>query len=145
MNLDPQGEDLMTKYYGNASVIRFQSLLHTKTLNVVVADRAFVEEQAAQDSFLDLTDVLPEDLVSRLSADGRVEPLTDSTGNKFSGGILLASGYLTTVSELETDSLLCVAADTPDPAVLADFIRYAVYGPDAVHPETETAETGSTA
>ena len=38
MNLDPQGEDLMTKYYGNASVIRFQSLLHTKTLNVVVAD-----------------------------------------------------------------------------------------------------------
>jgi hypothetical protein len=142
MNVNPSGEDLMTKYYGNASVIRFQSLLHTGTINVLISGQDFVTEQAAQDSFLDLSETLSDSLFSRLSGDGRIVSLEDSGGSSFAAGILMDSGYINTVTSLDDGSVLCVPAVTQDPQVLEDFIVYAVYGPQEVSGRQET-ETGA--
>lgn len=115
-----------------ASVTKFMAQVSAQELDIVGGDRTFLDSYAygQEDSvyFMDLEEVLPEAVFSRLNADGRIywSKYTDEDGNvtgEYAAAINIENSKLTTVGGLEvTPSYIGIIPNTQRLDTAIDFI-----------------------
>ena len=111
--------------YGDASVIVFQSLLATQTVDIVILRQDTLEQFRDQNIFLDLEEVLPEELLNRLG--GSICYAANSSGNSVPMGLYLKDSLLPSAYSLDPDSILCVCTLDNHPDVIADFVEFGFF------------------
>ena len=105
----------------DASAIILQSLIATDTADVVITTRELLDEYCAQDVFLNLQDVLPEELLGLLSEE--LVCAATASGQSIPAGIRLENSLLPSYG-LDEDAVLAVCSLENHPEVIADFLAF---------------------
>lgn len=113
------------KLYSDASAILFQSLLGTRTLDVVVTRKETLERYHKENIFLNPEDSLCAELIALLEDAGALLYLDDAAGRPVPAGICLEKSLLVSVYGLDRDSVLGICTLDNHPEVIEDFLRFA--------------------
>lgn len=126
LSIDDSGEDMSDFFYSSASTIKFESLVATDTIDVLITVPAMHTYYASQNLFVDLRDILPQELYDRLDGEERLIWQTDSSGESLPVGILLDNSYLSEQTSLEEGSSLSVCTTENHIDMILDFIEYSL-------------------
>lgn len=113
------------KVYNDASAILFQSLLGTKTLDVVITGKDTLEKYHKENIFLNPRDALSAELVGLLEGAGALLYLEDAGGRLVPAGICLENSLLVSAYGLDRDSVLGICTLDNHPEVIESFVRFA--------------------
>lgn len=128
LSIAASSEELSDFFYSSASTIKLEALAATDSIDVLITVPTMLEYYTSQNLFIDIASVLPDDIVSRLTAEDRIISGRNSDGNSLSCAVSLDDSYLSTLIPLDDNSSLSICTDKNYPDIIIDFIRYAVWG-----------------
>lgn len=126
MTIDGSGETTSDFFYSSASTIKFESLVATNTIDVLITVPDLHAYYAGQDLFVSLKDTLPKELYTRLEEDGRLIVQKDFNGTMVPVGISLDNSYLSDRLHLENGSSLSICTAENHLDMVFDFIEYSL-------------------
>lgn len=126
LSMEGSGEDTSDFFYSSASTIKFESLVATHTIDVLITVPDMLAVYTNENLFLDLEEILPSELYSDLEARGLIIRQKDSDGNEISAGISLDASPLSEKLKLAQGSSLSVCTMENHPDMIFDFILYAL-------------------
>ncbi|MDE6621393.1 MAG: hypothetical protein K2K74_13080 [Lachnospiraceae bacterium] len=111
--------NLSDDLYSDASLIVFQSLTGTDTVDIVITKQSVMEQYHNQNVFLNLQDFLPPQQFAQLEDDFYYDPETSSPI-----GIYLKNSDLPSAYGLDEDSILGICTLENHPEVIQDFLSF---------------------
>lgn len=128
LSVDDSNEGVYDQYYNTASNIKLMSFLSTNTVDVMITVPQMFSYYTTQNTYLDLSEFLPDELYQKLDQENRLLTAVDGNGNTVCTGISLDDSYLSSQLELSDSSALCVCTDKNHPDITIDFIEYSIWG-----------------
>lgn len=108
--------------YSDASIIKLTSLHSTDTMDTMITTTEVLERYRDQELYLDLSLILPEELLSDLES--RLYYAEDAQGNSIPIGITLENSHLAGMLTLQENSCLAVTSQSHSPETVVAFVLY---------------------